>query len=234
MFIIKNYKFLVFFLVLSSCSNLQKKILIEDESNLSNFDSLKFNKVMENENGSIFKTNNMVKYEYHSLFEDHKSRNIGDILTVLLQENVSASHSSSSNARRNNKIDFRISTPFDIINNKISRNNFFTDVNSNNNFIGQGESSSRNAFNGSITVSVLNIMDNGNLYVTGYKKISVNQNQELIKFSGIVNPKTIDRNNRVLSTLISNANIEYVENGSIYNYKKLNWLQKFLFYFLPF
>jgi flagellar L-ring protein precursor FlgH len=54
-------------------------------------------------NGSIYQTAQPINYGYQPLFEDRRPRNVGDTLTIVLQENVSASKSSSANASRDGK-----------------------------------------------------------------------------------------------------------------------------------
>lgn len=54
-------------------------------------------------NGSIFQSAQPINYGYQPLFEDRRPRNIGDTLTIVLQENVSASKSSSANASRDDR-----------------------------------------------------------------------------------------------------------------------------------
>ncbi|VTR59707.1 flagellar basal body L-ring protein [Serratia fonticola] len=61
-------------------------------------------------NGSIFQTVQPMNYGYQPLFEDRRPRNIGDTLTIVLQENVSASKSSSANASRNGSSKFGVAT----------------------------------------------------------------------------------------------------------------------------
>lgn len=61
-------------------------------------------------NGSIFQSAQPINYGYQPLFEDRRPRNIGDTLTIVLQENVSASKSSSANASRDGKTSFGFDT----------------------------------------------------------------------------------------------------------------------------
>ena len=61
-------------------------------------------------NGSIFQSAQPVNYGYQPLFEDRRPRNVGDTLTIVLQENVSASKSSSANASRDGKTNFGFDT----------------------------------------------------------------------------------------------------------------------------
>ncbi|KAI9575641.1 hypothetical protein GQX74_015773 [Glossina fuscipes] len=172
-------------------------------------------------NGAIFQPENNINYGYQPLFEDRRPRNIGDILTVLLQENVSASKSSSANASRKSNTNLDVSALPNILNRIMGNDRLTTDVNGNNNFNGKGGAEANNTFNGVITVTVMEILTNGNLSVAGEKKISINQGTESIRFSGIVNPKTIDHNNQVMSTLISDAKIEYVGDGYIHEAQKM-------------
>src|SRR5471030_3146805 len=61
-------------------------------------------------NGSVFQTGQAMSYGYQPMFEDRRPRNVGDTLTIVLQENVSASKSSSANASRNGSTKFGFDT----------------------------------------------------------------------------------------------------------------------------
>ena len=58
----------------------------------------------------------------------------------------------------------------------------------------------RNTFTGTITVTVKELLPNGNLGVVGEKQIAINRGTEFIRFSGVVNPRTISGSNTVPST----------------------------------
>ncbi|BAC24190.1 flgH [Wigglesworthia glossinidia endosymbiont of Glossina brevipalpis] len=224
-----RYFAIAFLLLLSSCSVTRHKPLIEGSTTtIPNTPSSNFI------NGSIFQQDNSLYYGYQPLFEDRRPKNIGDILTVLLQENVSASKSSSSNASRKSNANLEMNALPKIINKIIGNDQLSTDINSNNGFNGKGGSSAANTFSGTITVTVIDILTNGNLKVIGEKKISINQGTESIRFYGIVNPKTIDHNNQVMSNLISDSKIEYIGDGYINEVQKMNWLQRLFLNYFPF
>uniref|UniRef100_A0A1A9Z125 Flagellar hook protein FlgE n=1 Tax=Glossina pallidipes TaxID=7398 RepID=A0A1A9Z125_GLOPL len=134
-------------------------------------------------NGAIFQPENNINYGYQPLFEDRRPRNIGDILTVLLQENVSASKSTSTNASRKGNTNLDVSALPNVLNSVMGNNRLTTDVNGNNSFNGKGGAAATNTFHGTITVTVMEILTNGNLRVAGEKKISINQGTESIRFS---------------------------------------------------
>jgi flagellar L-ring protein precursor FlgH len=101
-------------------------------------------------------------------------------------------------------------------------------------FGGKGGANANNTFNGTITVTVNQVLVNGNLHVVGEKQIAINQGTEFIRFSGVVNPRTISGSNSVTSTQVADARIEYVGNGYINEAQTMGWLQRFFLNVSPF
>ena len=58
------------------------------------------------------------------------------------------------------------------------------------------------------TVTVLEVLPNGNLNVAGEKRLAVGHEEEVIRFGGIVSPSTL-QGNSVLSSQVADARIEY-------------------------
>ncbi|RAR64616.1 flagellar L-ring protein precursor FlgH [Onishia taeanensis] len=180
-------------------------------------------------NGSIYQTN--AGYAYQPLFEDRRPRAIGDILTIVLDEEVSASKNSQSNADRSGSAGLTIDNAPDALD-KLAEYGF--DLSGNSDFTGGGGSEANNTFTGTITVSVLDVMSNGNLRVRGEKQIAINQGTEFIRFSGVVNPRTITGQNTVPSTQVADARIEYVGDGYINEAQHMGWLQRIFLNISPF
>ena len=178
-------------------------------------------------NGSIFQSAQPVNYGYQPLFEDRRPRNIGDTLTIQLQENVSASKSSSANASRDGKTNFGFETTPRALSGLFGNNDANFDVSGGNTFNGRGGANASNTFSGTLTVTVDQVLANGNLHVVGEKQIAINQGTEFIRFSGVVNPRTISGSNTVASTNVADARIEYVGNGYINEAQNMGWLQRF-------
>jgi flagellar L-ring protein precursor FlgH len=177
-------------------------------------------------NGSIYQSSG-----FQPLFEDRRPRNTGDILTIVLDEQVSASKSSASNATRKGDMTF---TP-GLVPNKIKKlSEFGVEVESASDFAGAGGSNARNSFTGTITVTVMDVMANGNLKVRGEKQIGINQGKEFIRFSGYVNPRTITAQNTVPSTQVAEARIEYVGDGYINEAQAMGWGQRLMMNLWPF
>ncbi|MBL7251723.1 flagellar basal body L-ring protein FlgH [Alloalcanivorax sp. C16-2] len=177
--------------------------------------------------GSLFQA----RRGYRPLFEDRRPVMVGDVLTVLLDEQVSASKSSQSNADRNGSAAL---TPTAVPKGLEDLSDYGFDLAGENTFQGGGGSQARNTFTGTITVTVLEVLGNGNLRVRGEKQILINQGTEFIRFSGVVDPREISVGNRVASTQVADARIEYVGDGYINEAQTMGWLQRFFLNISPF
>lgn len=178
-------------------------------------------------NGSIYQE----RRGYQPLFEDRRPRMVGDILTIVLDEEVSASKNARTNADRNGSASLELDTLPDALE-TLAEYGF--DLSGTSDFDGGGGSQANNSFTGTITVSVLEVMNNGNLRVRGEKQIAINQGTEFIRFSGVVNPRTITAQNSVPSTQVADARIEYVGDGYINEAQHMGWLQRFFLNISPF
>ncbi|XGA80154.1 flagellar basal body L-ring protein FlgH [Halomonas sp. CH40] len=178
-------------------------------------------------NGSIYQA----RRGYQPLFEDRRPRSIGDILTIVLDEEVSASKNAQSNAGREGSAGLELEQLPDVLD---TLADFGFNVSGNSDFSGSGGSQASNSFTGTITVSVLEVMSNGNLRVRGEKQIAINQGTEFIRFSGVVNPRTVTAQNTVPSTQVADARIEYVGDGYINEAQTMGWLQRFFLNVSPF
>lgn len=138
-------------------------------------------------NGSIFQSAQPINYGYQPLFEDRRPRNIGDTLTIVLQENVSASKSSSANASRDGKTSFGFDTVPRYLQGLFGNSRADMEASGGNSFNGKGGANASNTFSGTLTVTVDQVLANGNLHVVGEKQIAINQGTEFIRFSGVVN-----------------------------------------------
>ena len=215
--------------LLLGCAQLPKKPLVEGETSIE-----PMLPVIGNSTGSIYQSSQPTSFGYQPMFEDRRPRNIGDVLTIVLQENVSASKSSSINAGRNGSTDLSVKAVPQFLDGLIGRGKVDTDISGANDFKGSGGANAKNTFSGTITVTVQDVMVNGNLKVIGEKQIAINQGTEFIRFSGVVNPRTISGNNTVISTQVADVRIEYVGNGYIDEAQTMGWLQRLFFNFSPF
>lgn len=179
--------------------------------------------------GSLFQ-----KVSYRPAFEDPRARAIGDMVTIQIVETVTASQVSKSTANRTSSGSASISafpllSPLDLANLKAG-----VGTASANDFSGKGGTESANTFTGSITATVVDVLPNGHLVVTGEKQIGVNQNVDVLRFSGTIDPRFVQPGNIVNSTQVANARIESKGRGAQSEAQTVGWLTRFFFSFLPF
>lgn len=170
-------------------------------------------------------------YAGRPLFEDQRPRNIGDILTIMIAENVNATKSSGANANRGSATDFKVPTA-GFLGGLFGKAKL--SASGDNKFTATGGASAANTFTGTITVTVTNVLPNGNLVVSGEKQTAVGQGTESVKFSGVVNPTTVNNQNTVLSTQVADARMEYRGTGYVAESQQMGWLSRFFLTVSPF
>lgn len=161
------------------------------------------------------------------LFEDIKARRVGDMITVTLQEQTDAAKSADTGTNKSTSTE--ILDPVIFGNSPTHNGNpiFRNSLESEHAFDGAGESSQSNSLTGSITVSVVDVLANGNLVVQGEKWININQGEEYIRLKGIVRPSDIGSNNTIASTRVANAQIQYSGDGVLNETNSMGWLARF-------
>jgi flagellar L-ring protein precursor FlgH len=168
-----------------------------------------------------------------ALFEDRRPRNVGDILTVVISERVNASKNSAANASRAGSTTGTFAGGIPKLLGSLL-NGQDTNLSGDNVLTAKGGANANNTFNGVITVTVTDVMPNGNLLVSGEKQMGINQGTEFIRFSGVVNPRTVSGSNTVPSTLVADARIEYTAKGYIDEAQHMGWMQRFFLNVMPF
>ena len=169
---------------------------------------------------------------YQPLFEDRRARHVGDTLTVVINENISASRNSDSSAERQGSVSYAVPKIAGLPG-KFMQGGAVT-ANSDNKFEGKGASTAANQFSGSVTVTVTEVLENGNLVVSGEKQIGINRDSQTVRLSGVVNPALIVAGNSVSSTQIADARIDFRGKGYIDEAQTMGWLQRFFLSAMPF
>jgi len=177
--------------------------------------------------GAIFQTS-----QTRPLFEDRRARLVGDTLTINLVERNAAQKASNASATRGSSMSGGINVAAKVPLSGLSGLGIDAGVDSD--FSGKGAAAANNAFNGTITVTVIEVFPNGNLLVSGEKQLAINQGNEFIRFSGVINPNTVTGANTVQSTQVADARIEYKGSGYIDESQTMGWLQRFFLLLLPF
>lgn len=167
-------------------------------------------------------------------FEDNRARLVGDSLQVRIEERLNASQASASDANRTSEVDASVSAiPFVSATSSLL-GKLGAGASTSNTFSGDGTTTSTNTFSGAITATVTEVLPNGHLLVVGEKQIGVNQNVDVLQFSGTVDPRTIQPGNVVSSTQIANVRVLSRGRGAQNDAQTFGWLSRFFLTLMPF
>ncbi len=168
---------------------------------------------------------------YRPAFEDPRARLPGDTLTIQIAENVTASQKSSSTIDRAGDVSASVTAAPFMKAAQLAK--LDAAGSSTNTFSGKGGTESANKFEGSITATVMEVLPNGHLLVAGEKQIGVNENVDVLRFSGTVDPRNIRPGNVVASTQVANARIASRNQGAQGEVQAIGWLARFFLSVLP-
>jgi len=140
-----------------------------------------------------------------------KAHQVGDILTILIEEQNRASNQVETKTEKSTQISTSGGPglgSLDFI------PMFGAEADNSNKYDGKGENLRSGTIRAKITVTVTDIKANGDLIVEGHRIIGINGDEESIYVSGVVRPKDISADNTVYSHLIGDAEITYTGKGN--------------------
>jgi flagellar L-ring protein precursor FlgH len=177
-------------------------------------------------NGAIFQASN----GYAPLTSGQRAGAVGDVLTIVLVERTQGQSTSTSGTNREGNIGLTPPATGPL--------SFFqpSDVamGGQSEFDGRGQTGASNSLIGEISVTVHEVYPNGTMRVRGEKQLRINRGHEFIRLSGLVRFADVGPDNRVPSTRVADANIEYLGRGEIARASRQGWLQRFFSMLSPF
>jgi flagellar L-ring protein precursor FlgH len=177
-------------------------------------------------NGAIYQA-----AAYRPLFEDRRARHVGDVLTIVINEKTQAGKQASSNASKTGAVDSSISAVAGLP--LKTMQGLSVNADSSNEYADKSALNSSNTFSGNVSVTVIEVLPNGNLVVAGEKQIALDKGTEYIRLSGVVQPDTIQAGNTVSSAKVADARIEYRTSAKFDTAEVMGWLGRFFLSFIP-
>ncbi len=178
------------------------------------------------QNGAIFQT-----ASYRPMFEDRRARLVGDVLTIAINERTTAAKAGNDTTSKSTSASFSIPTVFGLA--AATTAKLALGGSGATKFEDKAAASSSNNFSGIIGVTVIDVLPNGNLLVSGEKQLAFDRGAEFIRFSGVVNPDTIAAGNVVPSTQVADARVEYRTNSRLDPADVMSQLTRFFLSALP-
>jgi flagellar L-ring protein precursor FlgH len=144
----------------------------------------------------------------NDLYQDYPDYEMGDIITVVIEEDASAIQSANSDASQSSEYSAEEGGGFlDFIP--------FFDFSYSDSESADGQTQRSGTLQADITTEVVELRENGNLKIQGSKRVKINGEIQTIVLEGVIRPQDINFDNEVSSKRVSNANIEYEGEGVV-------------------
>lgn len=160
---------------------------------------------------------------YRPLTSDNKALRVGDVLTIQVLENSSATTSSDTTTQRKNELSASLGTSAINGGRPVSGS-----IGVNGTFDGGGTTQRANRILATLTVSVSAVLPNGDLRVAGEQLLTVNQESHKVHVEGRVRSQDISSDNVVVSTRLADAKVTYAGEGDLSDRHKRAWWRKLL------
>jgi len=152
-----------------------------------------------------------------SFFGRGRAFQIGDVITVILDESTQAGRTQSGVVKRTSSNDV---VPAAMGGGLLPAANLLGGTIKNE---GSGTADQTATLKGSVAVSVIDVMSNGNLVLRGEKQLALTEGAEIIQVAGVVRPDDIAPNNTVASRRLANAQITYRGTGDMAAASRAGW-----------
>jgi flagellar L-ring protein precursor FlgH len=169
-----------------------------------------------------------------SLFGNTNSHKIGDIITIVLDERTVSSKSSAVAIDKESTNSLLENGAATVLGKDTAKSlPLIGDVTvplqsqQSREFAGDASADQSNRLQGNISVTITDVLPNGNLLVRGEKWLTLNRGDEYIRISGFLRPQDVTLSNTVSSTKLANAQIAYSGTGELANSQKMGWLSRF-------
>ena len=192
-------------------------------------------KQTENKTGSLW-VDNYSSQMYNNL---HRASQVGDVVTVVIEESASGTQSANTKAERKSSDKFIINGLFGMLSKLTSMFSGLdpaqtVDVEHNNKHDGKGETKRKGELEAKLTARVIKVLKNGDMMIRGQKNIKVNGEDQSLIVEGFIRPYDISSSNEILSTFIADARITLNGFGPVADKQNPGWFTRILDHILPF
>jgi len=160
----------------------------------------------------------------YNWYSDKKARNVGDILTIVINESTTQTATKARTNSKSGSISVGTGTGiFDFI-------RAFS-ASGSDSFQANGSATDTNRYSGQITVTVVEVLPNDNMIIEGTQSIWQNRDEHKITLRGVIRRDDVTMNNTVPSTKVADATIKFDGKGPL-NAKQRQGILTQIFNFL--
>ncbi len=176
------------------------------------------------------------------LFADTKAKQVGDIVTVELEENFTSSNSATTDISKQSEIDLGVTTVLGLpndygISNFLGSGNAFSpnvEAESSRSTDGSGTTTREGSMTGTLAAVIKEVLPNGIFRIEGRRAVTVNNEDQMMVLTGLIRRVDIGFANRISSEQIADANIVYTGKGVVSDEQNVGWLMRFFAWVWPF
>lgn len=176
------------------------------------------------------------------LFADTKAKQVGDIVTVQLEENFESSNSATTGISKDSEIDLGVSTILGLPND-YGMTNFLgqgaafdpnVQAQSSRSTNGAGTTTRGGSMTGTLAAIIKEELPHGMFRIEGRRTVTVNNEDQTMVLTGLIRRVDIGFANTISSQQIANADIVYTGKGVISDEQNVGWLMRFFAWVWPF
>jgi flagellar L-ring protein precursor FlgH len=169
------------------------------------------------------------------LFTDARALRMNDLVVIKIEEVADARRSTNTDIDRTSASSADITAFLGALA-KVNggKDQIKIGGSSNASFNSEGKTGRSEYLTATVPAVVRKVLPNGNLFIEGHRVILVNAEEQHFYISGVVRPIDIDQENSVKSSMVADAEIEFVGRGVLTDNQKQGWLSRFLGWVWPF
>lgn len=176
------------------------------------------------------------------LFGDTKARNIGDVVTVLLDENFTSSATATTATSKSSNINLQtgqmlgLPTNLGITNFLGGGNQFDPNLNAttSRSTDGSGTTTREGTMTGTMAAVIKESLPNDQFVIQGKRTVQYNNEEQQMILTGIIRRVDITFNNTINSSQIADARIALSGEGVVSDEQRVGWLTRILARIWPF
>jgi len=194
--------------------------------------------VYQYDESSDVRTANSLWNDGDNIFTDRKARNLNDIVVINIVESLSGSGTADTKTNRSSSGDYGLEEllgmdkSFDLHKSPFLKGfydeagTFIPSVkgSAESDFSGKGDTNREGELIATVSARVVEVMPNGNLVLAARKELTINDEKQILVFSGIARPDDIEADNSIFSSKVADARVYYVGDGVINDKQKPGWL----------
>ena len=173
------------------------------------------------------------------LFADQRAMQLGDIVTVKVEEFADAKRGASTTLQRQSELNAEIGAFLGAMQ-KLKEiapgldPERLVDAAASSKFSGSGSTGRSERLEATVPAIVRQELPNGNLFVEGHRVVLVNEEEHHFYLSGVVRPQDIDETNTISSSRLADAEVEFTGRGVLTQQQEQGWFAEYFGWLWPF